>query len=46
MPGITFMDMDGNEISYDLTEVDTSDEGIKDLVTDSFKQLRDKKKDN
>ena len=45
MPCITFMDMVGNEISYDLTEVDTSDEGIKDLVTDSFKQLRDKKKD-
>ena len=45
MPGITFMDMDGNEIYYDLTEVDTSDEGIKDLVNNSFKQLRDKKKD-
>lgn len=44
MPGITFMDMDGNEISYDLTEVDTSDEGIKDLVNNSFKQLRNKKK--
>ncbi len=45
MPDITFMDMDGNEISYDLTEVDTSDEGIKDLVNNSFKQLRDKRKD-
>lgn len=40
MPDIVFMDMDGNEIRKDITDINSVDD-----IKKSFKQLEKKRKD-